>query len=74
MIYKYLNGDCMYVQFTIFDYVTKKIIFEGVYKQLDYINEFNVEILYKLVKRSYIPLKFESSPFLQHLAILKSIF
>jgi hypothetical protein len=31
---------------------------------LDYINEFNVEILYKLVKRSYIPLKFENSPFL----------
>jgi hypothetical protein len=29
--------------------------------------------LYKLVKRSFYPLKFESSPFLQHLAILKSI-
>ena len=29
--------------------------------------------MYKLVKRSFYSLKFESSPFLQHLAILKSI-
>lgn len=73
MIYKYVNGDCMYVYFTIFDYVTRKIVFEGIYKQLEFLNEYNVEILYKLVKRSFFPLKFESSPFLQHLAILKSI-
>ena len=33
MIYKYLNGgECMYVQFTIFDYVTKKIVLETTYK------------------------------------------
>lgn len=32
MIYKYVNGDCIYVQFTIFDFVTRKIVFEGTYK------------------------------------------
>ena len=32
MMYKYVDGSCMYVTFTIFDYVTKKFIFEGSFK------------------------------------------
>ena len=32
MMYKYVDGSCMYVTFTIFDYVTRKFIFEGFFK------------------------------------------
>ena len=64
MIFRYLNGDCLYVQFTIFDYVTGKIVFECIYDKLEFLRDYNVEILYKLVKSSYKTLLYESTPFL----------
>ena len=64
MIFRYLNGDCLYVQFTIFDYVTRKIVFECIYDKLEFLRDYNVEILYKLVKSSYKTLLYESTPFL----------
>jgi hypothetical protein len=64
MIFRYLNGDCLYVQFTIFDYVTRKIVFECIYDKLEFLRDYNVEVLYKLVKSSYKTLLYESTPFL----------
>lgn len=34
MVYKYINNDCVYVVFTIFDYVTRKIVLECIYDKL----------------------------------------
>lgn len=42
MIFRYLNGDCLYVQFTIFDYVTGKIVFECIYDKLEFLRDYNV--------------------------------
>ena len=42
MIFRYLNGDCLYVQFTIFDYVTRKIVFECIYDKLEFLRDYNV--------------------------------
>ena len=64
MIFRYLNGDCLYVQFTIFDYVTRKIVFECIYDKLEFLRDYNVEVLYKLVKSSYKTLPYKSTPFL----------
>ena len=64
MIFRYLNGDCLYVQFTIFDYVTRKIVFECIYDKLEFLRDYNVEVLYKLVNSRYKTLPYESTPFL----------
>ena len=42
MIFNHIDNKCMHLRFTIFDYVTCKFTYTGIYDQLDYVRLFSV--------------------------------
>jgi hypothetical protein len=74
MIYRRIEGKCLHLKFTIFDYVTKKFMYQGTYEQLDQVYKFNVYVLYKLCKESlqgdHMCVPFERQPFIRHIGII----
>jgi hypothetical protein len=44
----YVDQTCLFLRFTIFDYVTRKFLYSGTYDLLDFVQEYNVYSLYKL--------------------------
>jgi len=73
MIYNHFDGKCIHIKFSIFDYAIKKFIYVGTYEQLEYVNKFNVEIFYGLVKNSINLVEFERAPFKRHIAVVQSV-
>jgi hypothetical protein len=72
MVYEFINERCLYLVFTIFDYVTCNAI-QVHYDALEYVREYNVYDLQRLCRPSLQLLSFERSPFMMHIACLQSI-
>lgn len=66
----YLDGACLFLRFTIFDYVTRKFTYSGTYDLLDFVQEFNCYSLYKLSCLSLGRIEFEKPPFRLHIQTL----
>ena len=64
------KGRCHSLRFTIFDYVAKVYIYNGVYDQLNYLDEFEPKVLLKYAKASLDQIAFEKSPFRLHIVCL----
>lgn len=73
MICKFADDTCMFLRFTIFDYVTRKFLYSGKYEHLDHVREFNGNLLFKLAEPSLQLISFEDSPFTEHIACLQSV-
>jgi hypothetical protein len=70
MITKYVDKTCLHVRFTIFDYVTRRIIYSGIYDKFDHVVEFNAYRLLAYAKKALMVLYYERSPFAEHIATL----
>lgn len=73
MIYEFVSEKCLYLVFTLFDYVACRVVLQVEYDALDYVREFNVYDLQRLAKPSLELLLFERSPFMMHIACIQSI-
>lgn len=70
MIVNYTDHKCIHLRFTIFDYVTRKFIYWGIYNELEYHREFNGHALLKLCEPSLRLIYFEEAPFTEHIGIV----
>ena len=63
----FTDKTCLFLRFTIFDYVTRKFTYSGTYDLLDFVQEFNCFSLLKLSKLSLENIQFEAPPFRLHI-------
>ena len=61
---------CRCLRFTLFDYATKDFIYQGIYDQLEYINDFDVYQLLELSKKKLDMIGFERHPFSHHISCM----
>lgn len=73
MIYEFVSEKCLYLVFTLFDYVACRVVLQVEYDALDFVREFNVYDLQRLARPSLELLLFERSPFMMHIACIQSI-
>ena len=67
------ENRCKCLRFTIFNYATKQFSYLGIYDKLNYLEEFDVDVLYELSKPSLDAIDFERSPFRFHILCMQSI-